>query len=253
MEYDIIFTVTGPLEVEETFSNRAILSGTFLKLEKVTKNKREYRFEEGAEIAKALEGMPVYFGVDPITNKHLKGALHKVGKVIRSIFDKAKKTIRGWVEVWNTEQYPDVANRVSKGWGYSIGGKAKGFELKFGKVKTAVGNLIMRIFGMMPNHLQLLEPEVTRGQEEAKVSTVKGVEETLSLDPCPWGLCEVPQESVVEPTDGTSPEVPPAEEPEVPSKEPEVPVIPPPRPVVVRTVIKRFISVDDPDSSVVTR
>lgn len=205
-EYD--FVVVGPLEVEETLTVqqggknvpvKAILSGTFLKLANITANGREYLSEEGGTIAASLIGMPVYFGakfgIDPISLKvgfkHLKKARNMVGRVVRSIFDKAKNLIKGAVEVWNTPVFPNLISKIKKGWGFSIGGRVRNF-LDTGKINE-YGNAVKRAIGMVANHMQLLAPQIPRGQQAAQVEDVKAVEETVMFNPCPWGVCEVPE------------------------------------------------------------
>lgn len=260
LEYKFDFRITGPLEVEEAFANRALLKGVFLKLKKVTKNGREYQIEEGESIAKGLVGMPVYFGTDPLTNKHVRDSDHLVGRVIKAVFDKAKKVIRGVIEVWNTSTFPNLIESIKKGWGFSIGGKAK--DLIPTGTLNSLGRAIVKVIGMKPNHLQLLKPEVPRGQQEARVTEVETVEETYTFDPCPWGVCVLPEEHPIDesaepetsstlttntpandvttqPSLGTTTEV--TTEPEE-EKEEEV--------IIHRKIIKRFIRVDDPYSRI---
>ena len=230
------FVFTGPLEIEETFADRAILKGVFLRLNKITKNGREYQIEEGGEIAKGLVGMPVYYGTNPLDNKHLKGGEFQVGRVFKSVFDKAKNIVEGAVEVWNTSKFPDLIGRIRKGFGFSIGGKAADLKPKGGL--NSLGKAIMRVIGMIPNHLQLLDPTVPRGQDEAQVKDVELIEESLSFDPCPWGVCELPEESAENPDPVTVDEEPEAEETDV-------------KETVHRIRIKRFIKVEDSYSIVV--
>lgn len=193
MDYD--FIITTPLEVEESFQDRAILKGTLLKLESITKNGNIYQIEEAQEIASGLVGMPVFYGTDPLNrNKHIKDLEHpetiSIGRVFKTLVNEAKKTIEGWVEVWNNSTFPDLVQKIKKGWGFSIGGKATDLQLTGGV--NALGRFIKRVFGLKPHHLQLLSPELPRGQDEAKVEEVKEVEESLSFDPCPWGVCITP-------------------------------------------------------------
>lgn len=239
MKYEYEFVVVGPLEVEETLTVqqggkevpiRAILSGTFLRLDHVTGNGREYQSEEGGTIAASLIGMPVYFGaklgIDPaslrVGFKHIKKPVNMVGRVIRSIYNKANKTIKGAVEVWNTATFPDLVSKLKKGWGFSIGGRVKAF-LDTGKINE-YGNVVKKAIGMIANHIQLLAPKIPRGQEEAQVENIKAVEEALMFDPCPWGVCEVPEETE------------------------EILLFPP---VSQRRIIETFIYTDDPYSTVI--
>jgi hypothetical protein len=194
VELEYSFTITAPLEVEESFQDRAILKGTFLKLESATKNGNIYVVEEAQQIANGLIGMPVFFGTNPLDrNKHDKDLEHpeetSIGRVFKTIINEAKKTIEGWVEVWNNAKFPDLVQKIKKGWGFSIGGKAS--DKQYTGTVNPFGKLIVRVFGMKPNHLQLLSPETPRGQDDAKVEDIKDVEESLSFDPCPWGVCNI--------------------------------------------------------------
>jgi len=238
MEYEFKFEVTAPLEVEEAFQDRAILSGTFLKLKKVTKNGREYQIEEGDQITKSLMGMPVFFGTDPLTNKHIKSAQNQVGRVFKTLFDKGQKIIKGFVEIWNTALFPDLVSKVKKGWGFSIGGIAKSL-IPTGKLNK-LGRAIMKVLGMKPNHLQLLEPQVIRGQVEAQVKTVKELEETFEFDPCPWGLCTLPEEHPIEETEGAT-----QEEGKVVEEDP------PKKVIHEHKIIRTLIYVEDPDTEII--
>ena len=77
---DFTFTITGPIEVEESFGERGIFNGTFMKLNHVTQNGREYQLDEGRSIAETIVGMPVGFGTQWWNNKHkhLKGNCRQV-------------------------------------------------------------------------------------------------------------------------------------------------------------------------------
>ena len=200
MEYGFEFTATGPLEIEETYSDRAILNGTFLRLNSVTGNGREYQMEEGDSIATGLIGMPVFYGINPFTNKHRKTKEFEVGRVFKTLFDKVSGLIKGSIEVWKTDKFPDLINRIKKGWGFSIGGKA--MDMRPTGLLNKLGRAVMKVVGMKPNHLQLIEPHVNRGQQEAQVEgegdiqeTIP-VEESLMFDPCPWGICDLPEETI---------------------------------------------------------
>ena len=202
--YEYSFIITGPLDVEESFPNRAILKGTFIRLNVPTGNGRIYQIEEGQQIATGLMGMPVYFGMTK-AGKHIKD--QPVGRVIKSVYNTIKKVIDGAIEVWNTFEFPDLAQRVRKGWGFSIGGKVKRFDPlgKFNKLLMPIMNAI----GMKPNHLQLLEPRMSRADAGAVATEAIPVEETMQVDPCPpWGVCEISEESLSgEATTGTGVDV----------------------------------------------
>lgn len=185
MEYN--FVITSPIQVEESFSDKLVLSGIALKLDSVTKNGRIYRVEEGEEIANGLVGMPIFYGTTAVTNEHDKK--DPVGKVIKTALDVATNTIRAWFEVWNNSRFPDLISRIKQGWGLSIGGVA--VDMKETGLVTELGKAVKKVLGMKPNHLQLLEPFTPRGQAAAQVETVTPIEESLAFDPCPWGVCEI--------------------------------------------------------------
>lgn len=234
-EYQFAFEITTPVTVEEAYDGRVVLSGTFIRLNSPTKNGREYLVEEGDQIATGLVGMPVYFGSDPLTNKHLKGPAYLVGRVFKTLFDKANKTIKGFVEIWNTKSYPDIVAKIKPGWGFSIGGKA--LDLKPTGFLNKLGRAVMKVIGMAPNHLQLLPPTVKRGQDEAMVEGLVEesvpIEETLMWDPCPWGVCELPEETLESP-----PEPEPEPEPKTVEETP-----------VVQILRRKIYIVSEPDTT----
>lgn len=214
VEFEYQFEITTPvLEVEES-ADFKILHGIFLRLDSTTKNGHTYQNEEGEQIARTLHGMPVYYGlkmtVKPIhltdslniKNKVLVKSGHdktkgqEIGRVIRTVYDKLNKIIRGSVKIWNTLRFPDILSKVRKGWGFSIGGKMAGY-INTGRFNE-LGKPIIKMVGMIANHLQLLHPNMPRGVPDAKVTDI---EETINFDPCPWGLCEVPP--ILGPSDGS--------------------------------------------------
>jgi len=202
-EFKYNFVITSPIEIEETFGDRVIISGVVLKLNSVTGNGREYLVEEGEQIARSLQGMPIYYGakkvIEPASSrvgyKHQKGEPYHVGRVFKTVFDRAKKVIRAWAEVWNTKRFPDLISRIKRGWGFSIGGAVKKF-IPTGKINK-YKNPIVKAIGMVANHLQLLSPDIPRGQQEAKVEEIKPIEETITFDPCPWGFCSITPEGII--------------------------------------------------------
>lgn len=180
------FTITGPLYVEETFTDRVRLSGDFIKLDVPTNNGRIYLSEEAEQIAGSLNGAPVYFDV---TEKGKHDRRNPVGRVVATIIDRTQNVIKGIIEVWNTSKFPKLIEEVAKGWGFSIGGQVESF--------IPVGGLnkffkpIVKAVGMVANHLQLLKPETPRGDPDAKVQDVKPVEESFNLEPCPFDICDL--------------------------------------------------------------
>ena len=98
---------------------------------------------------------------------------------------------------------------------------------------NSLGKAIKKVLGMRPNSLQLLEPNITRGQDEAVVDEVIPVEETLAFDPCPWGVCEIGLDgTVTRVTASNDAAVEESTEPDIP--EPEI--------------IRKVLYTSDPDS-----
>lgn len=187
IERDINYVWTSPIEVEEAYQDRAVISGTFINLDFPTGNGRIYQIEEGQQIADGIIGMPVFYKANK--GKHIKTEPQYVGRVYKAVFDQAKKLVRGIVEIWATKEFPELPQVVGKGWGFSIGGKASGFK-ETGKYNQYL-KPIMKIYGMMPNHLQLLGPYEKRGDKNATVDNIIPIEESLEWEECPWGVCNI--------------------------------------------------------------
>lgn len=268
-EYDYTFVVTGPLTIEESFGDRAVLSGIFLRLDNTTNNGRTYVSEEGGQIAQGLLGMPIYFGArigfDPILKKigfrHNLNPSNLVGRVIKAIHDKTNKVIRGAVEIWNNTKFPDIVSKIQKGWGFSIRGDVDNF-MPTGKINK-LGNPIVKAINMKPDSLQLLSPAIPRGDDGAKVEDIKIVEETLAFDPCPWGFCTIDENGITMGGTGGNVVVP-VEEAGVIETEGQdgvegtndgdvletPPVETPVQPKIVRKIIRKVIVIEDPDTTV---
>lgn len=183
------FNFLTPVEVtvEETLAGVAMITGTLL-VEGLTRNKHLYTIQEMVKIAKSAEGVPIFAGImtkiDPNTglrakNMHANVKPNKVGKIIKTVFNKAKRKIKFWAEVVNTKKFPTLIQEIKTGWGISIGGMAHGARWvfkKFGKVRK----LVLDIRDMVVNHVQLIPPTVTRGQKEAKVESVS-IQETMTF------------------------------------------------------------------------
>lgn len=167
---------TSPIEIEETVEDRTMISGTLL-VEGTSRNGNLYTIDEMENIANSSVGVPIKFGVgieiDPNSgtlkkNSHIKDEDAVVGKIVKTLLIPKERRIKYWALITNTVMHPNIAETVKKGWGVSIGGWAK-----FGKwVVDKVGNLLMKIIGLKVNHVQLLPPDVKRGQEAAKVEEV---------------------------------------------------------------------------------
>ena len=186
-ELSLPFNFITPVEVtvEETASGVAMITGTLL-IEGLSRNKNLYTIQYMDKIAKSTEGVPIYTGImtkiDPNTGLLTKG-MHankepnRIGKIVKTVFDKAKRKIKFWAEIVNTANFPAIIQEVKKGWGVSIGGIAHGARWvfkKFGKIRK----LVLDIRDMVVNHVQLIPPTVVRGQKEAKVESV-AIQETM--------------------------------------------------------------------------
>jgi len=188
MTFPFNFFTPVEITVEETAKGVAMITGTLL-VEGLSRNKNLYEIEEMAEIAKSAEGVPIYCGtmtkVDPNTglltkNMHADITSNRIGKIVKTVFDKAKKKIRFWAEIVNTKQFPNIIQEIKKGWGISIGGVAYGAKWvvrKFGKAKK----MVLKIKDMIVNHVQLVPPNVVCGQKKAKVEGVQ-VQETMMFN-----------------------------------------------------------------------
>lgn len=168
MDYE--FRIYSPFEViEESKSAGVRLKGVFIKLNKPTTNGRVYPAEtEGENIAETLKGAPVYWGVNPITNKHVKR--DPVGRVLSAFYNKLKGVVEGTVEIFESSGLGDLLRKM-KTVGFSIGGKAQDLR--------SIGGGLKRVVGMVCNHLQILGPEILRGQVEAQGYVT---EETYSFE-----------------------------------------------------------------------
>jgi hypothetical protein len=185
MQFPFNFLTPVEVTVEETVAGVAMITGTLL-VEGLSRNKNLYTIQEMAKIAKSAEGVPIYTGTmtkkDPNTglmtkNMHANVTRNKIGKIVKTVFDKVKRKIKFWAEIVNTAKFPTLIQEVKKGWGVSIGGMAHGARWvfkKFGKVRK----LVLDIRDMVVNHVQLIPPTTVRGQKEAKVESV-AIQETM--------------------------------------------------------------------------
>lgn len=190
METDMQFIFSSPIEIEETFKDgKTVISGTLL-VEGRSRNKNYYTLEEMKGIAKTAMGAPIRFGtetrVDPNSgildpNMHAKGDHNIVGQIVRTAVDKIKKRIKFWAQIMNTVTHPNIAETVKKGWGVSIGGNARGGRW----ILDQMGKLVLKVFGVKIDHVQLLKPTTRRGQDEAKVEDVEIQETALAFSKLP--------------------------------------------------------------------
>jgi len=114
--------------IEESSTGVAIISGILLR-EGKSRNGNLYTIDEMESYADQAVGLPLYVGtmrkVDPNfgiarNNMHANVKENQVGKIIRTVFDKAKRVIKFWAELVNTAKFPDIISKVKAGWGVSI-------------------------------------------------------------------------------------------------------------------------------------
>lgn len=172
------------LDVEETEQGVAIIRGTLLS-EGVTGNGHLYTLDEMENIAKNAEGVDIYYGTmmkfdESIgmfkKNAHADESDNKVGKIMKTLFDRVGRKISFIAQIMNTDNFPDLINKVKKGWGISIGGKGIGEYLI-----DSLGRLITKVVGMQVNHVALLDPQTPRGQQSAQVEGTTEFQESMVI------------------------------------------------------------------------
>jgi hypothetical protein len=185
MVFPYTFITPTEIMIEETEQGVAMISGTLLK-EGISRNGNLYTIEEMENIAKQAQNKPIYYGVtegiNPNTglwsqNLHDESPENRIGKIIKTTLDKIKRKITFIAEVVNTTKFPDIINKIKAGWGISIGGYVTEAHRFFDKVK----GLCLKIKNMIVEHVSLIDPSVVRGQDEAKVESVK-IQETMLFD-----------------------------------------------------------------------
>lgn len=184
MMEEFIWEFASPtvIDIEETEQGVAIIKGTLLA-EGVTKNGNLYTIDEMEGIAASAEGKPIYFGTmtkfDETLglvkkNAHADIETNRVGRIMKTIFNAAKRKIEYIAQIMNTETFPDLISRVKKGWGISISGKGKGQLLL-----DTLGRIVTKAKGLIINSVQLLEPDTPRGQNQAQVEDVSEFQESM--------------------------------------------------------------------------
>lgn len=162
------------LDIEEAEQGVAIIKGTLLS-EGVTGNGHLYTLDEMESIARQAEGVDIYYGTMTkfeesvgmyVKNAHADVDENKVGKIMKTLFDRAARKITFIAQILNTDKFPDLINKVKKGWGISVGGKGKG---RF--ILDSLGRLVTKVCGMQVNHVSLLDPNTPRGQQSAQVES----------------------------------------------------------------------------------
>lgn len=177
MRFPFEFISPTAIQIEETSTGVAIITGTLLA-EGISRNGNIYTINEIKKIAEQAVGMPIFVGtttkIDPNLGIRRKGMhantqSNRVGKIIRVVYDAVSKKIKYWAELVNTETHPKIIEEVKLGWGISIGGIATKAKI----IIDQFGRLLTKILGMKLSHVQLLPPNVIRGQDAAKVEGIK--------------------------------------------------------------------------------
>lgn len=186
MRFPFEYISPAVIQIEESSTGVAIMNGTLLA-EGISRNGNIYTIEEMKKIADQAIGMPIYVGtmakVDSNFGIRRKGMhanidIHKVGKIIRAVFDAVSRKIKYWAELVNTENHPHIIEEVKQGWGVSIGGVATKARI----IIDQFGRLLTKVLGMKLSHVQLLPPNVIRGQDAAKVEGVEIQESMIFYD-----------------------------------------------------------------------
>lgn len=176
MDFPFNFISPIDIKIEETSNGVAIIEGTLLK-EGVSRNGNLYTIEDMENIAEKARGVQINFGVVRKIDDTF-GALVKtlhdetesavVGKIMETFIDAKDRAIKFIGHVVNTDKYPDIINRIKAGWGVSIGGWAK----KAMYIPHKLRGMVLKIKDMLVTHVQLVPPNIVRGQAAAQVEKV---------------------------------------------------------------------------------
>ena len=192
-----IINFQSPFIIEETTGKDFLILKACLLKEGMTGNGRYYEFSDFKKIAKDLVGKVVQYGAT-VGGKHLKRKMDKIGEVIETWVDEKARKIIGRIKVWNTKFFPRITETImsfGKGMGISVGGKG-GLQpiLRDGLpvlIKTGHG-FLAKVVNFIAKHIQLIPPNVPRGQEDAKVLDIEEslakiqlvpIQETLMVNP----------------------------------------------------------------------
>lgn len=192
-----IISFQAPFIIEESTGKDFVVLKACLLAEGETGNGHFYEFTDFGRIAKDLIGKVVRYGATE-KGKHIKGKLSEIGKVVEAWVDEKTKKIMGRIRVWNTKTFPRITETIisfGKGMGISVGGEG-GLEpiLRNGLpvlIKTGHG-FLAKVVNFIAKHIQLIPPNVPRGQEDAKVLSIEEalskvelvpIQETLFVEP----------------------------------------------------------------------
>lgn len=165
------FFITSEVEFQESTKKGARVSATFMELNTPSQNKRIYRIEEGAKIAKSLIGRFIRFGADWF-GKHLE-KVPKIG-IVESAFQEGNK-IKGIVRIWDK----GIIAKLKKGvkFLFSVGGVAK-----FAEVVRRGANKFIKLYQAVCTHLQLLPNDPTgAGFPTAKMHKILEINESVVI------------------------------------------------------------------------
>lgn len=180
MRSEMRFEYLTPVTVEESFKDRAIISGTLL-VKGISRNKNFYDILTLREVAESAVEKPIFYGttrkIDVNTglfamNMHDNKETNRIGKVLRTVFNKKRGFVKFIAEVWNTTKFPDIVQKLKAGFGISMGGMAYNASYAW-RVVNGIKKLVTNIAGMVVNHVQLVSPYTTRGQDRARVESVE--------------------------------------------------------------------------------
>jgi|GEM_PF-2664456 len=186
MRFPFEFISPTVITIEESSTGVAMISGTLLA-EGISRNGNVYTVSEMKKIADQAMGMPIFVGtmtkIDPNLGiprrgMHANVQKNRVGKIVSAVFDKISRKIKYWAELVNTEEHPKIIEEVKAGWGISIGGVATKAKI----ILDQFGRLLTKVLGMKLTHIQLLPPNVIRGQDAAKVEGVEIQESMIFYD-----------------------------------------------------------------------
>ena len=175
--------VTPEVSFEETDSG-ARITATVMELEKISHNGRLYRIEEGDQIAKSLEGKPVYYGTD-WAGRHENPLMREESKAKPVGFVESAKVVGNKIKAVIKIISQGLVESLKQGvkFLFSVGGNA------ISEVKKKIGNRIVSILkGARCNHLQIVDKGTPVGFPNAKMEKVVEINETVMF--CKGGVCD---------------------------------------------------------------
>lgn len=195
MNFQFEFTSPMFIDLEETNIGVAIIRGTLLA-EGISKNGNLYTFDQLQHIAETAEGVPIYYGtttkLNPNTgiltdNMHNNLGENIVGKIMKTWVDAVDRKIKFIAQLVANANFPNLIEQVKKGWGVSIGGKG---TARF--IVDSLKRVVTKIIGLTVNHVQLLSPDTSRGQEQAQIEEInRDVQESMMFHNLPKAKIDI--------------------------------------------------------------